>query len=150
MSTPQSRKDPFLAFRYALRIDGKELGGFSECTGLQLETEIFSYREGGQNLYELKFPTFTKQSNIMLKRGIADWTLWEWYEELLKGRVTRRNGTIILLDRSGSSEEMAWTFEQAFPIKWMGPDMNGTQNNVAVETLELCYHILRKEQNPRL
>ena len=37
------RNDPFLAFRFEVRITGLAVGGFSECSGLQLETEIQDY-----------------------------------------------------------------------------------------------------------
>lgn len=143
--TTGDRNDPFLAFRFEIRLDDQPVGGFSECSGLQLETEVHSYQEGGVNTHELKFPTRTKQTNITLKRGIVDGALWDWHHELVQGQVKRRNGSILVYDLSGENVEIEWRFEQAFPCKWMGPDLNATQNNVAVETLELCYHTLKRK-----
>ena len=73
------RKDPFLAFRFEIRLDGLVVGGFSDCSGLQLETDVEDYHEGGFNSYDRKFVTRTRQSDLVLKRGIVDAELWRWY-----------------------------------------------------------------------
>ena len=46
-----SRKDPFLSFNFAVEIKGLVVGGFNEVSGLQDETEVQDYREGGVNEY---------------------------------------------------------------------------------------------------
>jgi len=139
MSNIGKRKDPFLAFRFEIRIDDLGAGGFSECSGLQLETEVQDYAEGGFNRHLRKFPTRTKQSNLTLKRGIVDRELHDWYLELVNGEVLLKNGTILVQDPTGKEVKMAWQFHRAFPCKWQGPDLNATQSNAAVETLELCH-----------
>src|SRR5258708_29502841 len=139
MPVINSRQDPYVVFRFEVEIDGLTLGGFSECTGIRLETETQDYMEGGRNTHALKFPTRTKQSNITLKRGIVDRVLWDWYWNLTQGKISRRNGSIVVRDPSGGTEVMRWDFWHAFPAKWLGPDLNAIQNNVAVETLELCH-----------
>lgn len=136
------RSDPFIAFRFEIEIDGLPVGGFSECSGIRLETETEDYIEGGLNTHTRKFPTRTKQANITLKRGIVSRDLWEWYYALVQGNGDLRTGSIIVRDPSGADEVMRWEFRRAFPCKWTGPDLNSTQNQVAVETLELCYHEL--------
>lgn len=138
------RKDPFLAFRFKVSLDDQPMGGFSECSGIQLETETHDYNEGGLNTHVLKFPTRTKQSNIVLKRGIVGLELWDWYYKLTQGEVKFRTGTITLFDPSGRDKVAQWEFMDAFPSKWTGPDLNATQNSVAVETLELCHRGLKR------
>lgn len=138
------RNDPFLAFRFTIALDNLAVGGFSECTGLQLENEVQDYNEGGQNAFVLKFPGRTKQSNITLKRGIVDRFVWDWFYRLSQGEVMFRNGTIAVHDPSGGLVVMLWHFNRAFPAKLVGPDLNATQNNVATETLELCHQGLER------
>jgi len=146
MAEAGARKDPFLAFRFEVRLDDLPVAGFSECSGLQLETKVQDYAEGGLNSYVRKFPTRTKQTNITLKRGIVDRDLWNWYWELTQGRVRFRNGSIVVRDPSGEEAVMEWQFRQAFPCKWTGPELNAAQSNVAVETLELCHQGLERRQ----
>lgn len=144
MAETSSRNDPFSVFRFEITLDDLAKGGFSECSGLTLETEMKDYMEGGLNTHVRKFPGRTKQSNLTLKRGIVDRTLWDWFYELSQGRVVYRNGTIVVKDPSGRDDVMEWRFSRAFPLKWVGPDLNATQNNVAVETIELCHHGLER------
>jgi phage tail-like protein len=144
MAKTGARNDPFLAFRFEIKLDDLSVGGFSECSGIQLETEVHDYAEGGLNTHWHKFPTRTKQTNITLKRGIVGKELWDWYYKLTQGEVKFRNGSILVHDPSGEQVVMEWQFRQAFPCKWLGPELNATQNNVAVETLELCHHGLER------
>ena len=144
MAESGSRNDPVLGFRFNITMDNQPVGGFSECSGLQLETEIQDYAEGGLNTHLHKFPGRTKQSNITLKRGIVDRSLWDWYYDLTQGVIRLRTGSIFILDPTGSKEVMQWNFDRAFPAKWVGPDLNASQSNVAVETLELCHQGLKR------
>jgi phage tail-like protein len=138
------RNDPFPAFRFEVLLDDRlASGAFSECTGLQLETEVQDYAEGGVNTHLLKFPTRTKQMNLTLKRGIVDRQMWDWYWDVTQGRITFRSGSIVVHDRAGVPA-MVWTFNRAFPTKWVGPDLNASQNNLAIETLELCHQGLER------
>lgn len=143
MSKTGDRSDPYLAFRFEVKLDDLPAGGFSECTGLQLETEVQDFAEGGLNSHSWKFPTKTKQSNITLKRGIVDRNLWKWYYNLSLGDVKLKSGSIVVRDTSGA-RVMEWQFTQAFPSKWTGPQLEASQNNVAVETLELAHRGLER------
>jgi phage tail-like protein len=139
MAEVARRTDPFLGFRFEVRVDDLPLGGFSEVGGLQLETEVFDYPEGGLNTVLHKLPVRTKQTNLQLKRGIADRSLWDWHAELAGGIVKRRNGSILIHDPSGDQVVAQWQFRRAYPVKWVGPALNATQNQVAVETIELVH-----------
>ena len=99
------RHDPYMAFNFLVEIEGLVVGGFNEVTGLQVETEVHEYREGGKNEYVHKFTGPTRYpSNLILKHGLIDiGTLWDWHQEVTnftttRPWVTRRNGTIYLLD----------------------------------------------------
>jgi phage tail-like protein len=146
MAQSGAREDPFPAFRFEVVLDDMPVSGFSECTGLQLELDVLDQPEGGQNSFTLKFPGRTKQSNITLKRGIVDRRMWDWFYDLTQGKVRFRNGSILIRDPSGSTVGMEWQFTRAFPTKWVGPDLNASQNNVAVETLELCHQGLSRRR----
>jgi phage tail-like protein len=139
-----TRNDPFLAFRFEIKLDDLSVGGFSECSGLQLQTEVQEYTEGGLNTHLLKFPGRTKQVNLTLKRGIVDRELWDWYYGLTQGQVRLRNGSVIVRDPSGGQVVMEWQFRRAFPCNWQGPELSATQSSVAVETLELCHEGLER------
>ena len=91
MSELGSRTYPFPGFRFEVRLDAVPVGGFSECGGLRLHTEIQDFAEGGLNTHVHKLPVRITQSDITLRRGVADRVLWDWYAELAGG-VVRREG----------------------------------------------------------
>jgi phage tail-like protein len=139
-----SRKDPIPSFRFTVSFEDLPPGGFSDCTGLTNETEVQDFREGGLNTHTWKFVTRTKQSNLMLKRGIVNKLLWDWYQDMINGKMKFRNVTIIVHDPSGSEEVLEFQLKQAFPIKWVGPDLSASQNNLAVESVEFAHQGLER------
>ncbi|MCK4731650.1 MAG: phage tail protein [Methanophagales archaeon] len=138
------RKDPYLSFRFLVEIQGLIVGGFSEVSGLQAETETEDIQEGGVNDYVHKLPKITKYPNITLKRGITDSdALWKWHQDVVNGIIKRKNGFIILLDGEGN-EKWRWSFERAYPVKWTGPELRADGNTVAVESIELAHNGIKK------
>ena len=51
----------------------------------------------------------------------------------------RRDGAILLLT-PGGTPAMAWTFKAGIAAKWTGPELSGTGNAVAIESLEIAHH----------
>lgn len=144
MTAGKRKKDPYLSFRFLLEIDGLINGGFSEVTGLQAEVETEDYQEGGGNEYVHKLLKGTKYPNITLKRGITDSDiLWKWHQEVVNGKIERKNIRIIVLDYDGD-EKLRWEFAEAHPIKWTGPDFRADNNSVAIEALELVHQGITK------
>jgi phage tail-like protein len=141
-----ARTDPALSFRFEVRLIGLPPGGFAECSGLGLETEVAEYAEGGLNDRMHKFATRTKQSPLVLRKGIVDRALWDWFFDFSLGRAQFRDGTVIIRDEAGRGTAAEWRLSQAFPSKWTGPDLNATQSAVAVETLELTHSGLERRR----
>ncbi len=137
--------DPYLGFCFRVEIDGLEVGGFSEVSGLKVELEVTSYREGGVNDHVHKLPGPVRHpSNLVLRHGLTDAdALWPWFHRVTQGRIERKNGSIVLL--SGRGEEVRrWNFTGAYPARWSGPKLRATAAEVAVETLELAHGGLAK------
>jgi phage tail-like protein len=139
------RQDPFLNFNFAVEIEGMVHAGFSEVSGLQVETEVQEYREGGVNEFIHKRAGPTRYpSNLVLKKGITVvHELWDWYWQVTQGIIERRNLSVLLMDTTGQ-EQRRWNFEQAYPVKWVGPDLRASANEVAVESLEFAHKGLAK------
>jgi len=132
--------DPYLSFNFLVEIGGLIVGGFSDVSGLQSEVEVFDYREGGQNdyIHRLAGPT-RYPSNLVLKRGITDSrTLWLWHCAARAGLVERLNLGVLLLN-SERFPVRVWIVEQAYPVRWVGPELKADANTVAIETLELVH-----------
>lgn len=141
------RNDPFAGCNFVVEIEGLLVGGFSEVSGLSVETEVETYREGGLNEFQHKLPGATKYpSNLMLKHGLTTLdTLWQWHQNVVSGIVERKNGTIYLLDNA-RQPVVGWNFIRACPVKWTGPDLRADSSTVAFETIELVHEGLSRPQ----
>jgi phage tail-like protein len=131
--------DPFHVFNFFVEVEGLLVAGFSECSGLQVETEIQEYAEGGLNNYTHHFRGRTKYAPLILKRGLTlNNQLWRWHQGVIEGKFERKNGTIYLLDKTHVPITW-WNFKKAFPSKWTGPELRATSNDVAIESVELIH-----------
>lgn len=115
------------------------LGGFSECSGLDMTLDVHEHEEGGRNGHVLRFPTRVKWSNITLKRGIGLSTgLWDWHYDFAEGRGTRRDGVIVLLNDLRVPHSI-WHFRRGLPVRYTGPTMNAQRSEVAIEAIEIAH-----------
>jgi phage tail-like protein len=115
------------------------LGGFNECSGLEMSMQPEEYKEGGRNGTVLKFPNRVTWSNITLKKGVgAKQGLWEWHYGFVEGKGKRRDGVIVLLTDLHLPNNI-WYFQRGLPVKYTGPSMNAMQNNVAIEAIEIAH-----------
>lgn len=141
------RNDPLLGCHFLIELDGIAQASFSECSGLQAEIKTESYREGGLNDYAHHFWDGVEYPALVLKRGlIRDSQLWAWYRHTMARHIERKNGTIYLLDRQGETV-MRWDFKEAFPVKWVGPELKADSGNVAFESIELRHRGLVSPDN---
>lgn len=129
---------PYTKFNFQLEVGGTLVAGFSEITGVSMESGIIEYREGSDATHVRKVPGLSKYGNITLKRGFTDDTyLSDWRKTVINGAVERRDGAIILLNEQ-SEPALRWNFTNAWPSKLEGAAMNATANEIAIETVELA------------
>ena len=138
------RPDPYRAFRFRVEIDNLQVGGFQSVSGLVRESKVEPFREGGINHYEHQLVTLTTYPPLVLKRGLFDFTLWDWHEDVVAGTVKRKKITISLLNDAGN-EVWHWICEGAFPSKWTGAELDATGNAIATESIEFVHHGLIRQ-----
>ena len=115
------------------------LGGFSECSGLEMALEVEDYKEGGRNGAVLKFPTRVTWSPIVLKHGMgAGNSLWDWHYGFATGKGKRKDGIITLLNDLHMPSHI-WHFRRGLPLKYTGPSLIAGQSTVAIEGLEIVH-----------
>ena len=138
------RKDPFRSYNFRVEIDGITRAGFRECSGLDTTQDPIQYREGTDPLTQRKLPGLNTYSNISLKWGITDDAeFWNWRLKAMQGQAERKNGSIVLLDDTGT-EKLRWNFTNGWPTKWTGPSLNATGSEVGIETMDIAHEGLLK------
>jgi len=133
-------------FVFVLEIDSVEIATFGRCSGIESETEVVEYKEGGDPLLVRKIPGATKWSDLTLERRIdGSATLWEWRRQVVEGDIhaARRNGSIVVKD-SQQVEVARWNFVNGWPSKVTGPSLNASGNEIAVEEVTIVHEGLER------
>ena len=131
---------------FIVEIGGRPFGRFTEVDGLQVEVEVETYKEGGENAFEHKFPGRMSWPNLVLKRGVT-WhnDVIDWFNNAAgetfaaEGRAYRETVGVSLVNGQGERLR-TWTFYEAIPIKWTGPTLSVDSESVASEELEIAHH----------
>lgn len=144
MATGQ-RKDPYRNFRFRVEIDGLQQAGFTDVSGFDSTVDVVEYREGNETTTTRKLSGLTKYGNISLKWGITDSTeIYNWYIEVTKGNVQRKNISIVLVDETGS-DKSRWNFINAWPSKYDAPDFSAKSSDVGIESLDIVHEGMVRE-----
>jgi phage tail-like protein len=132
--------DPGIGLRFKVRIDGRDIGNWQKCEGLNLEYDIYQYEEGGENAYVHRLPGRVKYENIRLTRPIDgdSMTVQAWLQSL-QLRMVPATAQISVLDPSGETVA-SWNLGGVYPVRWTGPSLDVNGNQWATETLELTHN----------
>jgi phage tail-like protein len=125
------------AFRFIVDVGGKAQAAFTECTLPSIEWEVEEVKEGGLNTFTHQLPGRRKAGRVSLKNGVGKSELMDWYIQTMGEQFSRRAVTITLLDVA-HKPVMAWNLDDAYPIKWSGPQLKSDANAVAIQTLDLA------------
>lgn len=136
--------------RYHFRVDwGGTRIGFTEVSGLDVEVEAVTFREGSgpEDIFR-KAPGMLKYSDITLKREIVtgDNDFFAWINTKSIGDIERRDVTISLLDGE-HNPVIVWKVKNAFPVKYSGPVLASGDSGLAMETLVLTHEGIVVQNN---
>ena len=149
---PVIRTNPYPAHNFLVTVNGVSNDGqaagasFTEVSGLNVEVTPIEYRNGSEATTVRKSAGLRKYENIVLKRGITgDIVFWNWILAGVQGQIQRADGSIILLDEN-RAEVMRYNFTNGWPCKYSGPGLNAANNEIAMETVEICHEGLEIDQ----
>lgn len=144
-TTTDDRYYPPTGFHFRVRIDDMESAGdirFQSVSGLNVQLQTESFKEGGENRFEHAMPTRTKYSDLVLKRGIMlpdpkRNNITAWIKNAVENFIIEpKNLTVELLDEN-HEPLLVWKVEHAWPKNWKVDDLNAEQGKVLIETIEL-------------
>ncbi len=154
MSTAESELPgyPFTAFNFSVELT---VGGgapvcnaaFAECDGLEMNQEVKTIREGGNNGVQVKLAGATAYGNLTLKRGLTgSFDLWDWFEQSIADPSLRADATVALLAPDRTTERARWVLHGCLPLKLKAPPLNAKDGMVAVEELQVAYQSLKLQR----
>lgn len=131
---------PLVKFHFLVEWGGTKIG-FTEISGLDVESEVVEYRDGANREFsKLKMPGMQKFSNITLKRGTfkSDNEYFEWWNTVQLNTIERRDITISLLNEA-HDPVVVWKVKNAWPTKVQSTDLKADGNEVAIESIEIVH-----------
>ncbi len=149
-----SKSNDFLPFAFYFQLkfsgsSGKDTS-FQEVSGIGSEIDVQEVVEGGENEFVHRLPKGVKHPLLSLKRGIADLDspLVKWCKSVLEGGFAEPIETqkidLFLLNREGDHLR-AWSFKNAYPVKWEIDSFNSTKHEVAIEKIEISSNSVTRE-----
>lgn len=125
-----------LALSFDVVIDDFDLGTWSKCEGLVVNFEVIPYHDGMADEFSL-VQGRTTYSDITLSRPVtpASKEVSAWLSALR--RVPMKGTGMIALHDAERVPVMTWELFGVLPVKWQGPTLEVSSNQVAMETLVL-------------
>ncbi len=125
------------AMAFTAEVLGRTLGTFAAIRGLEAQVDVLEYREGGINDLVHRLPGQLSYPNLVLSGGVTSRAVEEWFAQTRLG-AERHAMTVTFLDSAGTAVR-AWSFAEAFPIRWTGPVLTAGGGAVAGEELEVAH-----------
>lgn len=143
---------PFTAFNFAVEIalgEGSDNAArlcnaaFAECDGLEMNMEVKTIREGGNNGAQIRLAGPLAFGTLTLKRGMtASFDLWDWFSDTLLNPRLRADAEVVIFAPDGQTKRASFVLSRCLPLKLKAPPLNAKDGAVAVEELQIAYESL--------
>ena len=142
---------PFTAFSFAVEIYPGDASAplvnaaFAECDGLEMNHEVKTIREGGNNMMMVHFVGPVSYGQLTLKRGMMlNFDLWKWFSRVNSPgyRGVRSRIELVVVSSDGTKEDARFIADGCLPIKLKAPAMNAKEGQVAIEEMQIAYQTL--------
>jgi phage tail-like protein len=123
------------------------IGIFKGLSGLEISFDVLEYREGGNNDFVHRLPGRMAYPNLVLSWGMVnDEALLKWFMAThMKAQTQEITLTLTASQGDLTNNVRKFTFADAFPVRWSGPQLLGDNGNPQAwgETLEVAHSGLK-------
>lgn len=113
---------------------------FQSVSGLSVEYDTETFKEGGENRFEHRLPVRTKYADLGLKRGmLTESEVIRWVLDALQNRIFKPLDIHVSLLNESHEPLKTWRVHRAWPKKWSVSDLNAQENSLVVESLDLSF-----------
>jgi phage tail-like protein len=156
---PKDKGPPFVwgeivtAFNFSVEITIGDRApacdaAFSECDGLEVNQEVKTIREGGNNGVQVRMAGPSTYGTLILKRGMttSNFDLWDWFERVQTEPGLRAHAEVTVIAPDHITEQVRWILYGCRPLKLKAPPLNAKDGMVAVEELQVAYESLKLQR----
>jgi phage tail-like protein len=141
-----TRFDPYLGYRFQIRIDGQSVAGLSKCSALTRTTEVTPWYEGGDSSGPHQIPGKTTYAAITLEAGVShDTTFENWANKVnnfqgdpaMSLATFRKDITIEVYNHQGQ-KVLAYNVFRCWVSEYHAlPQLDASSNAVMISTIKL-------------
>jgi phage tail-like protein len=118
--------------------------GFQEVSGLSVNMETESYKEGGENRFVHQLPVRSQYEDLVLKRGLLSASgVILWVQDALYNFVFKPINILVTLQDENHLPVYSWYVINAVPKKWSVSNFNAGESAIVVESLTLGYQYFK-------
>lgn len=141
---------PGFSFRVVFKLeDGSDPGdiAFQSVSGLNVQMQTETIKEGGENRFEHVVPVRAKYSDLVLKRGILSTSskVTRWIKAAMENFEFKPTDIDVELLNENQETVFVWHLSRAWPKSWKVGDLNAERGEVLIETLEITYNNFRMQ-----
>ena len=130
---------------FSLEIDGVTLAYFTACSGISLEFEPVTFKQGdGKMIVERKRPGRPKYTEVVLKRGLTQSNdLYKWFDEVVKAAkpTPYKTAAIVIFGRD-AKEVARFSLLQCWPSRLSVSDLTSGSDDVMIEEVTIQHEFL--------
>lgn len=114
---------------------------FTRISGLSNKLDVKPMYQGGDNTGVVNLPERVSHGNITFHEGVRSHSLLKYrlYDALEAFSMSYLTVIVIMLDHESSVPMASWTFSDVLPIGWSTSDLNASNSEVLLNTLEFSY-----------
>lgn len=139
-----TRFDPYKAFMFRVRWDGKYVAGLTKMGALKRSTDPVVHREGGDPSHERKSPGKTKYDAVTLERGVTHDTDFEAWANLVHSldspislRNFRKDIAVDVFNEAGQ-KVLSYKLFRCWVSEYQAlPQLDAASAGVAIESIKL-------------
>lgn len=113
---------------------------FQDVTGLSVDVDLDTYKEGGENRFVHRLPGRNKYADLVLKRGMTLVSgVTAWCLDSIENFNYQPTNMLISLLNEDHLPVSSWYITNAIPIKYSISEFNAEQGQVVIESMTLRY-----------
>jgi phage tail-like protein len=134
------------ASRYALSVDGVELGSFSQLSGIATEVQAPEFvGSGDTSTINKQLPGKAKPPSITLKRSATQSSaLWAWHAEARAGAPGARKSAALTMFNPEGKAVARFVLENAWPAKLEIAGLKAGATETLIEKVTLSAESVRR------
>ena len=113
---------------------------FQDVTGLSVDVDLDSYKEGGENRFTHRLPGRSRYTDLVLKRGMSLASgVQAWCQDSIENFNYQPTNLLISLLNEDHLPVSSWYVVNAIPIKYSISGLDATQSQIVIESITLRY-----------